>query len=233
MPGPSVVSKSMTSCPWVTAQCPADVSGAAGQWLGALMSLPGVPEARPSAPRLVPGELGPSAVPRSMTGRTRTTPAAPGAGRSVLRAPSSPSRGGTLQPVPATPRPAPPRASRPAPPIHAAALGAGGGSERPRRGAFRRASAHVSGGSGGGSAMRWPRGPRGAWRLLPRRSLLAALFLFSLSSSFLYFVYVAPGIGKRRAEARGAGRGHYVLTLETLSNLLPAASGDRGIPGGR
>lgn len=42
--------------------------------------------------------------------------------------------------------------------------------------------------------MRWPRGPRGAWRLLPRRSLLAALFLFSLSSSFLYFVYVAPGI---------------------------------------
>ncbi|PKU38000.1 beta- -galactosyltransferase 5 [Limosa lapponica baueri] len=45
--------------------------------------------------------------------------------------------------------------------------------------------------------MRWPRGPRGAWRLLPRRSLLAALFLFSLSSSFLYFVYVAPGIGSR------------------------------------
>lgn len=53
--------------------------------------------------------------------------------------------------------------------------------------------------------MRWPRGPRGAWRLLPRRSLLAALFLFSLSSSFLYFVYVAPGIGKRWAEARGGG----------------------------
>uniref|UniRef100_A0A8C3P7M1 Beta-1,4-galactosyltransferase n=1 Tax=Chrysemys picta bellii TaxID=8478 RepID=A0A8C3P7M1_CHRPI len=42
--------------------------------------------------------------------------------------------------------------------------------------------------------MRLIRGPRGAWRLLPRRSLVAVLFLFSLSSSFLYFVYVAPGI---------------------------------------
>uniref|UniRef100_A0A6I8NAI4 Beta-1,4-galactosyltransferase n=1 Tax=Ornithorhynchus anatinus TaxID=9258 RepID=A0A6I8NAI4_ORNAN len=40
-------------------------------------------------------------------------------------------------------------------------------------------------------------GPRRGLRLrvrLPRRSLLAALFFFSLSSSFLYFVYVAPGI---------------------------------------
>lgn len=36
---------------------------------------------------------------------------------------------------------------------------------------------------------------RGLLRL-PRRSLLAALFFFSLSSSLLYFVYVAPGIGK-------------------------------------
>ncbi|XP_058418477.1 beta-1,4-galactosyltransferase 5 isoform X2 [Diceros bicornis minor] len=34
---------------------------------------------------------------------------------------------------------------------------------------------------------------RGLLRL-PRRSLLAALFFFSLSSSLLYFVYVAPGI---------------------------------------
>ncbi|KAF7240857.1 Beta-1,4-galactosyltransferase 5 [Varanus komodoensis] len=41
--------------------------------------------------------------------------------------------------------------------------------------------------------MRWKRSPWRPWRL-PRRSLLAALFLFSLSSSFLYFVYVAPGI---------------------------------------
>lgn len=64
---------------------------------------------------------------------------------------------------------------------------------------------------GGTSAMRWPRGPRGAWRLLPRRSLLAVLFLFSLSSSFLYFVYVAPGIGKW--QSRGAS------PFEMLSNV--------------
>uniref|UniRef100_A0A8D2GMR0 Beta-1,4-galactosyltransferase n=1 Tax=Urocitellus parryii TaxID=9999 RepID=A0A8D2GMR0_UROPR len=37
------------------------------------------------------------------------------------------------------------------------------------------------------------RARRGLLRL-PRRSLLAALFFFSLSSSLLYFVYVAPGI---------------------------------------
>lgn len=74
--------------------------------------------------------------------------------------------------------------------------------------------------------MRWPRGPRGAWRLLPRRSLLAALFLFSLSSSFLYFVYVAPGIGKRWAEARGAGWGARRLPVETLSN--PGRAGPGG-----
>lgn len=79
--------------------------------------------------------------------------------------------------------------------------------------------------------MRWPRGPRGAWRLLPRRSLLAALFLFSLSSSFLYFVYVAPGIGKRWAEARGAGWGARRLPVERLSNP-GRAGGGRGIPGG-
>lgn len=39
---------------------------------------------------------------------------------------------------------------------------------------------------------------RGLLRL-PRRSLLAALFFFSLSSSLLYFVYVAPGIGRKEA----------------------------------
>lgn len=61
--------------------------------------------------------------------------------------------------------------------------------------------------------MRWPRGPRGAWRLLPRRSLLAALFLFSLSSSFLYFVYVAPGIGKRRGRGPGCGRRGWGYTV--------------------
>ncbi|XP_043944907.1 beta-1,4-galactosyltransferase 5 [Protopterus annectens] len=31
-------------------------------------------------------------------------------------------------------------------------------------------------------------------RLFPKRSMIALLFLFSLSSSFLYFIYVAPGI---------------------------------------
>lgn len=30
------------------------------------------------------------------------------------------------------------------------------------------------------------------------RSLLAFIFFFSLSSSCLYFIYVAPGIGKHR-----------------------------------
>lgn len=40
------------------------------------------------------------------------------------------------------------------------------------------------------------RARRGLLRL-PRRSLLAALFFFSLSSSLLYFVYVAPGIGRK------------------------------------
>lgn len=50
--------------------------------------------------------------------------------------------------------------------------------------------------------MRWKRSPWRPWRL-PRRSLLAALFFFSLSSSFLYFVYVAPGIGKGRAARLG------------------------------
>lgn len=82
--------------------------------------------------------------------------------------------------------------------------------------------------------MRWPRGPRGAWRLLPRRSLLAALFLFSLSSSFLYFVYVAPGIGKRRAGTRGggaqAGARTHRLPLETLSNPRPAGPGAAASP---
>lgn len=53
--------------------------------------------------------------------------------------------------------------------------------------------------------MRWKRSPWRPWRL-PRRSLLAALFLFSLSSSFLYFVYVAPGIGKGRAAPEGKKR---------------------------
>lgn len=53
-------------------------------------------------------------------------------------------RGRSLQPVLAPPRPAPPR---PASLwlLHAAALGAGGGSERLRCSASRRASAHVSG----------------------------------------------------------------------------------------
>lgn len=45
---------------------------------------------------------------------------------------------------------------------------------------------------------------RGLLRL-PRRSLLAALFFFSLSSSLLYFVYVAPGIGKTGVGGRRCG----------------------------
>lgn len=134
-------------------------------------------------------------------------------------------------------------ARRPAPARPAAAHSCGGaghgrrlGAAPARRlppglGACERGRA-VQGGGGAASAMRWPRGPRGAWRLLPRRSLLAALFLFSLSSSFLYFVYVAPGIGKRRAGAGGGRAGTRCLPLETLSNPRPAGPGAAASPRG-
>uniref|UniRef100_A0A480NEU1 Beta-1,4-galactosyltransferase n=1 Tax=Sus scrofa TaxID=9823 RepID=A0A480NEU1_PIG len=101
-------------------------------------------------------------------------------------------------------------------PLHVAGPAAAGGEERrgggerrparpgrwwprPRRRRRRpRRRRTGSGGSRPGPALERPPGcsmrvRRGLLRL-PRRSLLAALFFFSLSSSLLYFVYVAPGI---------------------------------------
>lgn len=69
---------------------------------------------------------------------------------------------------------------------------------------------------------------RGLLRL-PRRSLLAALFFFSLSSSLLYFVYVAPGIGKKGAWGPGgaalASRGFREFPPR------PEGTGPCGTPG--
>lgn len=106
-------------------------------------------------------------------------------------------------------------------PLHVAGPAAAGGEERrgggerrparpgrwwprPRRRRRRpRRRRTGSGGSRPGPALERPPGcsmrvRRGLLRL-PRRSLLAALFFFSLSSSLLYFVYVAPGIGRKGA----------------------------------
>lgn len=47
------------------------------------------------------------------------------------------------------------------------------------------------------------------------RSLLAFIFFFSLSSSCLYFIYVAPGIGKHRGTlpSHGSGKGSVACYL--------------------
>lgn len=63
------------------------------------------------------------------------------------------------------------------------------------------------------------------------RSLLAFLFFFSLSSSGLYFVYVAPGLGERgapgspgrggrRGGRRGSGRGVVRAPADSVSGGL-------------
>lgn len=62
---------------------------------------------------------------------------------------------------------------------------------------------------------------RGLLRL-PRRSLLAALFFFSLSSSLLYFVYVAPGIGRKGVWAPGE---MLLWPQGRPGNLCPALRG--------
>lgn len=67
---------------------------------------------------------------------------------------------------------------------------------------------------------------RGLLRL-PRRSLLAALFFFSLSSSLLYFVYVAPGIGRRGI--RGPGVGGTAL-ISAGGGLREPTAPPRGTP---
>uniref|UniRef100_A0A8C2T6B7 glucosylceramide beta-1,4-galactosyltransferase n=3 Tax=Coturnix japonica TaxID=93934 RepID=A0A8C2T6B7_COTJA len=147
-------------------------------------------------PSVVPGCRGaPTGRPRAPLFPQGTYWREPSAGRA---APVAPCRG-TLRAVRSaagagvcgrsSPRPAPPRAA-----VAASCDGAGRGLGAAAVRRFPPGLSACERQRGGGSAMRWPRGPRGAWRLLPRRSLLAVLFLFSLSSSFLYFVYVAPGI---------------------------------------
>ncbi|XP_077892242.1 uncharacterized protein LOC144372889, partial [Ictidomys tridecemlineatus] len=79
--------------------------------------------------------------------------------------------------------------------------GGGGGSGGPVRLRRRqlRARQRRTGAAGAGPALERPPScsmcSRRGLLWLPRRSLLAALFFFSLSSSLLYSVYVAPGIG--------------------------------------
>lgn len=50
------------------------------------------------------------------------------------------------------------------------------------------------------------------------RSMLAFIFFFSFSSSCLYFIYVAPGIGEPGADPLGGGEGRR-------ASRTPAAMG--------
>lgn len=222
---------------------PGPLAGVSGPWLGVLRPSSGVISGAQVHVQVSRGHC-----PASLThdrlpqDHQRCRRAAPGAGRAGRggAVPAEDPRALQRRELAAGPRPA--RPAPPGPPRPAAAHSCGGagrgrwlGAAPARRlppglGACERRQRQQGGGGGGASAMRWPRGPCGAWRLLPRRSLLAALFLFSLSSSFLYFVYVAPGIGKRRAETRGAGLGARHLRLETLSNPRRAGPGAAASP---